>query len=314
MGRLLSAENLVEPHLARPASARPDDRTKPWPTTPPRAVPTFGSNDRSRWATVRALVDDGTYVVGRRDRGLLAGSDCGGLAATDVLSLTAVLRVEEEQRAHGCDQGIIFEDGWTTIDKVLQPERLEYYSSKPPLLPTLVAGEYWLLKHTFGLSLKDQPFVVVPIILLTINVLPLVLYLWLLSRLAERYGTTDWGRIFVVAAGCFATLVTTFLITFNNHTVAAFGAVVALYAALRGLPPTLTLPHPRGEGREGGTTGHPGWFVLAGLAAGFTATCELPAAAFAAAVALLLLVRCAGANPGLVRASDAAARGGALIH
>ena len=30
-------------------------------------MPTFGSNDRSRWATVRALVDEGTFVIGRRD-------------------------------------------------------------------------------------------------------------------------------------------------------------------------------------------------------------------------------------------------------
>ncbi len=70
--------------------------------------------------------------------------------------------------------------------------------------------------------------------------LPLVLCLWLLSLLAERYGATDWGRLFVVAAGCFGTLVTTFLITFNNHTVAAFGALIALYAALRAAFPTDT--------------------------------------------------------------------------
>ena len=26
----------------------------------------FSSNDKSRWATVRALVDDGTFVIGKR--------------------------------------------------------------------------------------------------------------------------------------------------------------------------------------------------------------------------------------------------------
>ena len=222
---------------------------------------------------------------------------------TDALSLAAVLPHRGGAAAHGCDRGIVFEDGWTTIDKVLHPERLEYYSSKPPLLPTLVAGRILAAQHAFGLSLKDRPFVVVPIILLTINVLPLVLCLWLLSRLAERYGATDWGRLFVVAAGCFGTLVTPFLITFNNHTVAAFGALVALYAALpRRLPD-----------RNRTTAAGAGWFVLAGLAAGFTATCELPAAAFAAALGLLLLVRAPGKTLALVRPRPAAPRGGAPV-
>src|SRR5436305_356546 len=40
--------------------------TRRWPRVRPLPVPTFGSNDRSRWATVRALVDEGTYAVGRR--------------------------------------------------------------------------------------------------------------------------------------------------------------------------------------------------------------------------------------------------------
>ena len=62
--------------------------------------------------------------------------------------------------------------------------------------------------------------------------LPLILYLWMISRLAERYGATDWGRLFVVVAAAFGTLLNPFLITFNNHVPAAFAALVALYAAL----------------------------------------------------------------------------------
>ena len=64
----------------------------------------------------------GTYVIGHRDV---------GPATTGTATATS---------------GIVFEDGWQTIDKVLHPERQEFYSSKPPLLPTLVAGEYWLLQ------------------------------------------------------------------------------------------------------------------------------------------------------------------------
>ena len=38
---------------------------------------------------------------------------------------------------------------------MLNPVTQEYVSSKPPLLSTLVAGLYWLLKHLFGWSLSE---------------------------------------------------------------------------------------------------------------------------------------------------------------
>ena len=50
----------------------------------------------------------------------------------------------------------------------------------------MVAGEYWVLKKLFGWSLEKEPFTVVRIILITINVLPLILYLALLAQLAEH--------------------------------------------------------------------------------------------------------------------------------
>src|SRR5262249_30288156 len=119
--------------------------------------------------------------------------------------------------------------------------------------------------------------------LLTFNVLPFALYLWLLSRLAEWFGATDWGRLYVVAAAAFGSLLTPFLITFNNHTPAAVAALVALYAALRaGFP------------WQGGARPSAGWLVLSGLAAGFLANCELPGLAFVALLGLVLLVRAPG--------------------
>src|SRR2546423_169169 len=78
------------------------------------------------------------------------------------------------------DTGIIFEDGWQSVDKVLHPERLEFYSTKPPLLTVMAAGEYWLLRKAFGWSIVDDRWKVIPTILITFNVLPLLLYLWLL--------------------------------------------------------------------------------------------------------------------------------------
>ena len=52
----------------------------------------------------------------------------------------------------------------------------------------------------------------------------LVIYFGLLARLVERFGTTDWGRIFVMAAAVFGTFLTTFAVTINNHLIGAASA------------------------------------------------------------------------------------------
>jgi hypothetical protein len=332
-GRVVCAVRVYEPQLSRPDDAGPDDQRGLWPRSRPQPEPTFGSNDRSRWAAVRALVDEGTWVVGRRDRQVVLASGPAALAAAGPLQLAALLDAGYRLRV-ASDRGIITEDGWQTVDKVLHPARLEYYSTKPPLLTVLAAGEYWLLKKTLGWSLSrrdppklvaggaaplaaadplqlavllqagaqlpagsdrgavDQRWAVVRVLVWTFNILPLIVYLALLARLAECYGGTDWGRLYMLAAAGFGTLVTPFLITFNNHTVAASSVVVALYAGLRVWS---------GEG-EGGVpeAGRPGGpaprslFVLAGFFAGFTACNELPATAFAVGLLVLLGLRAPG--------------------
>jgi len=248
-GRILAVTCIYEPYLYR-NEADPKDERPLWPRTRPEPVPTLGVNDRSRWDTVRALVDNGTYAIGHRD--------------IDPTTGTFV------------DHGIVTEDGWKTLDKVLNPETQYFYSSKPPLLATLAAGEYWLLKHALGWSITEQRGEVVRTILLTVNGLLLVLYLILLARLVEQFGTSDWGRLYVLAAACFATFVTTFANTLNNHTVAAFCALFALY-------PVLQIWY--------GGKRRPDLFLAAGLFSGFTAANELPAASLAAALLLLLLFR-----------------------
>src|SRR5262249_11104461 len=152
----------------------------------------------------------------------------------------------------------------------------QFYSSKPPLLPTLLAGEYWLLKHGLGYSITAPDGVVIRTILLTINALPLIFYWLLLARLVERLGGTDWGKLYVMTAGCFATYLTTFAVTLNNHTVASWSGLFALYFTLR-----LWNEPDNGWAR----------FALAGFFAGFTASNELPAASLAAALLLIALAR-----------------------
>ncbi len=201
--------------------------------------PFLSANDRSRWMTIRALVENGTYEI----------------------------------------DAIVGQPTWDTIDMVEHLGRdgqLHLYSSKPPLLATLLAGEYWVIHHLTGWTLGEQPYEVGRLMLFTVNILPLVLMYFLLAKLVERFGTTDWGRVFVMAVATLGTLLTTFAVVLNNHLVAAVSAAVALYAFVR--------IYCDGERQWW-------YFALAGFAASFTAADELPALSLLATMGLLLLVR-----------------------
>ncbi len=277
-GRILAAELVNEPSVPRT-----------WPATRPTPMPTFSSNDRSRWATVRALVDGdpengqapGTFIIGRRDRRTTLITAVSPLGATNVLEASVRAAAGFQTRVKS-DRGIIFNDGWQSVDKVLHPRKLEFISTKPPLLSVLMAGLYWLLQHVTGWTFAQHPFAVVRALLLLVNLVPLVIYLCLLARLAERYGRTGWGRVYVMACACFATFLTTFAVTFNNHSVAAYCVVFALYPTIRILESTSAL--------AAGSRGR-SYFVLAGFFASFTACTELPAAAFTVAMFVILLRR-----------------------
>jgi hypothetical protein len=189
--------------LARIARVRSPD--------PKNDTPFLSANDRSRWTAIRAIGDDNTYAIDH------------------------IVFNSKGQRVRG----------WHTIDMVRHrgaDGREHYYSSKPTLLTTLLAGEYWLLKTVTGATLKDQTFFVARIMLVLTNVVPLVIGLVLLARLIEgaSYGgpaaaaalshPTDLTRIFTVAAACFATFLTTYAVTLNNHLIAGVSLIFALAA------------------------------------------------------------------------------------
>jgi hypothetical protein len=161
-----------------------------------RERPFLSANDRSRWATARSLVEQGTYAI----------------------------------------DDVVAQRGWDTIDMVkhLGSDGQEHlYSSKPPLLATWMAAEYWLINRLTGATLASHPYEIGRFMLLSINVIPMLVYFVLLALLAERFGTTDWGRLFMMAAGTLGTLLTTFVVTVNNHTAAAVCVTIALVAAVR---------------------------------------------------------------------------------
>jgi hypothetical protein len=215
------------------------------PSDPKNPTPFLSANDRSRWATIRALGDDGAY------------------------SIDHIIFNERGNRVRG----------WHTIDLVRHsgPDgRQHYYSSKPTLLTTLLAGEYWLIKRLTGASLAEQTFYVARLMLILTNVLPLAAALVLLARLIDRLGTCDWSRIFAVAAACFATFLGTFAVTLNNHLTAAISLIVGL---------AVLLPI--------WTDGSRSWwrFATGGLAFGFLAANELPALSMLALVGAGLLLK-----------------------
>jgi hypothetical protein len=312
VGRILAVERVNEPSLHKADKSDPRPLSV-WPKDLPPASPLFGSNDRSRWATIRALVDHGTYAIGERTYN-----------PDGTYSDRAIWRTSG------------WDPDWDTVDKVLDPQTHKFYSSKPPLLATVLAGLYWLLQHITGWTLANNLWEVVRTMLVLVNVLPFLLYIVLLARLAERFARTDWARLYVVVASCFATLVTPFLVTLNNHTIGTYCTLYAMYAALviwcgprrskpgpaadalltepeasartahepeasaTGSKPKAsarkekTVPLANTSGSVTGTTPRPAapWylFAVAGLLSAFAASSELPAAAFVAGLGLVLLL------------------------
>ena len=154
-----------------------------------------------------------------------------------------------------------------------EPGEGHLYSSKPPLFPTLMAGEYWLIVKLTGWTLATHPFGIGRFMIVTINLLPLMIYFILWGRLADRLGTTDWGRIFTMACATFGTFLSTFAVVINNHLPAAVTALVTVLMCVH-----ITLD---GERRWW-------YFALAGFMAAFTVTNELPALSLFAAVTALV--------------------------
>jgi glycosyltransferase involved in cell wall biosynthesis len=146
--------------------------------------PFLSANDRSRWLTIRALAERGTFAIDE----------------------------------------LVGEPGWDTIDAVAHPDdsgRLRLYSSKPPLLSVLCAGPYWLLKQATGWTLGDHPFEVGRILMVLFGLVPLLAAIACTCLLIESIGTTDWGRLWSAALISCGTMLTTFSVVLTNHVPAA---------------------------------------------------------------------------------------------
>jgi hypothetical protein len=200
-----------------------------------------------------------------------------------------------------------------TQDKVQRPPKTgHYYSSKPALISTIIAGMLYPARKITGVPLDrvvlqeraerwtqkpdpDHPGQVKGVLetpkdpvkwpayvfyfdpaLIVLNVIPYALFLVFFARALDRYAANDWAWFFGLVAAAFGTYLLPYTQTLNNHTIGAFAAFFALYHFLR-------------IWDEGFLSG---WrFAAAGFFAGLTAATELPALAFLALLGPLLLVR-----------------------
>ncbi len=204
-------------------------------TSDDQLTPFISANDRSRWCAVRALVDHGTFQI----------------------------------------DDVMIVPGWNTIDKVShlgRDGRQHFYSSKPPLLPIIVAGEYYVLKQITGCSLSERPLLVGRLLVAATNLPLMAIFLATVVISVERWGTTDWGRVMAVAIASWATFLSSFAVTLNNHLPAATGAALCWYAVIRIWVDRAS---------------HGSLFALAGFGAAVAAANELPALSLVAVAVML---------------------------
>ncbi|HBB76018.1 MAG TPA: hypothetical protein DC048_16425, partial [Planctomycetaceae bacterium] len=131
--------------------------------------PFLSANDRSRWLTIRSLVERGTFAIDE----------------------------------------LVVEPGWDTIDAVAHPDatgRLRLYSSKPPLLSVLCAAPYWVVHRVTGWTLGDHPFELGRMLMVLFGLVPLGITILCACRLVETVGATDWARIWAAALVACGTL------------------------------------------------------------------------------------------------------------
>ena len=240
------------------------------------------ANDISRWCTVWSLLERGSYII----------DECPW-------------QLETQDKVERAVKGPSSADGVQATPK-------HFYSSKPALLSTIIAGilyparrisgvpldrvvfqeraERWTQKPDPGnpgkfVGVLEKPkdavkwpayiFYFKPVLIL-VNVVPFGIFLILFARVLDRYAGNDWAWIYCLFAAAFGTYLLPYTQTLNNHTIGAFSAFFALYQFLRIWD----------EGKLAG------WrFAMVGFFAGFTASTELPALAFPSLIGLLLLVR-----------------------
>lgn len=180
---------------------------------------------------------------------------------------------------------IIQYPGWDTIDKVRHEEH--FYSTKPPLFPTMVAWLYDGVKAVTGWRFPgdveglpedakppNDTRAITRTILVIVNLIPMLIAVGLLAWFLPRFTSSRVTLWLLLVMATFGTFLSTYIVTLNNHTTAAVSVVFSL------IPTALIVA----DGKR-----HPLLFAAAGLFAAFACTNELPAALWGVTVFGLLV-------------------------
>lgn len=208
-------------------------------------VPFHSANDRSRWCTIAALAVNGTYEI------------------DDVLEI----RDPETKRRT-----------WYSIDLVRhrgKDGQQHFYSSKPPLLPTIYSWVYMGVRSTTQATLINDTFFVARFMLVIVNLLPLLAFWALMVIWLGKQLDDPWSVVVLSLAVVFGTYLATFASTLNNHLPGAIAVGISLWCIDR-----VAL---RDDQRWR-------WFILAGIATSFGAANELPALGWICAAGVVLLI------------------------
>lgn len=200
------------------------------------APPVQSPNDAARWDTIWSLVRYGTYQI---------------------------YDLPETAEKFGMPQQ------FPTIDKVQKDGKS--FASKPPLMPTVIAGYVYLLQPLYGepIGRATEPGKSSSIqfyskaVLFLFNLVPYLLMIVFYRRYLDRYAEGDFVWCYSLLAAAFGTYLTGYLVTLNNHTIGAISAFFTAYLLI-------------GIVYEGKTAS---WrYFLAGILAAWSAANELPAA------------------------------------
>ncbi|MFM2013873.1 MAG: hypothetical protein RLZZ396_2657, partial [Planctomycetota bacterium] len=216
-------------------------------------VPFLSANDRSRWAAIAALTQEGRWEID---------------------SVVEILDSKGKSKL------------WNTIDMVRHQgaDGQEHsYSSKPPLLTLMLAAvtkPVMMATHAWrGKTLTEDPFLVCRIVLILVNLIPLALWWCWLLRWLESHVPRPWTRHVVLSLAIWGTFLTTFVVTLNNHLHGAIFFSISLALAWQILRAAQT------QMRAPWNT----WLSL-GIAAALCVACELPAMAWAAAIGAIVFL------------------------
>jgi hypothetical protein len=164
-----------------------------------------------------------------------------------------------------------------TVDKCALNGKV--LSTKPPMLPLLMTGEYVVLRALFGwqLDAPDALKKIVWVMNFTLVALPFVLILLLFYRMTGWLPMAPWTRLTALIALACGTQLPGYANLLNNHIPAAATLMVMTYLAF---------------GMCTGQLSARWWrFLLFGLAGGLTFTFDMPVTIYVALAGLYLFYR-----------------------